>query len=106
MTANLPWTIELDDTNAHLGWSIRDARGMQVATVYANIVHAPRPEAGEAADPENAPSIETARLIVRAVNCHEELGGALREAKSLLPDTARGNGARARAGDVLKKAGG
>lgn len=106
MTTLTPWTADLSDTNAHLGWSILDATGDQVATVYANIVHAPRPAAGDAGDPENAPSLEAARLIVRAVNSHDELVGALRECKSLMPDTARGNGARERAASAIAKAGG
>jgi hypothetical protein len=78
-----PWRADLSDTNGHCGWAIVDVAGDCIATVYANLVRAPRPSCGLAAMPENAESIANAQLICDAVNNYERLLEVEKAAKML-----------------------
>lgn len=90
----LPFALDLSDTNGHCGWSVNDANGVRIATVYG-YVESPRSprKTGTLRDhTENRIPIATARLLVEAVNSHARLlaqNEMLRKALEKLLDRAQ-----------------
>jgi len=56
------WEVDLSDTNGHGGWTVKAGIHI-IATVYANIVKAPRKNGDMAKLEANQESIANARLI-------------------------------------------
>ena len=79
------WEVDLSDTNGHGGWTIRCGIH-NIATVYANIVKAPRKKGDMAKLEANQESIANARLIASAPELYEACKEALQSLEVITPN--------------------
>lgn len=77
-----PWIVNLTDTNGHGGWSI-EVGIHNIASVYANIVRAPRKDGDMARLKENQESIANAHLIASAPELLEACKYAIEQLKNV-----------------------
>jgi len=62
--------VDLSTTNGHCGFGVSTEDGIQIATVYADLIECGRLPSERASQPENQESVYRAKRIVHTWNCH------------------------------------